>query len=129
MPMTGMFLLVLAAVSQLLIVGAGVRKFISLVARWSGSQTDTDLPKTIGIVLQAVMFNSALLVLTLPALLKGNMSGGLVVLAGSGFAVVGLSSFIASMLTKSQFATAQLGLSAVGLLCILLSYYLWAGGG
>lgn len=136
MPLPGLILLALAAVCQFLIVCLCLREFSWLLSRRNAenaeanprSQTAVGLPGTIAVVLQAALFNCALFVLTLPGLLQGNLQNGLLMLAGAGFAAVGLSSFVTSLSSKSRMATAQLGLSAFGLVCLFLPYYLWVEG-
>jgi hypothetical protein len=135
MPLPSLILLVLAAVCQFLIVFLCLREFIRLLSCWIAdravqtdpvSRTAIGLPGTIAMALQAAIFNCALLVLALPDLWEGKLSDGLVLLVGAGFAAVGLSSFVTSVITKSRIASPLLGLSALGLLCLFLPYYLWA---
>lgn len=71
------------------------------------------------------MFNCGLFLLAVPYLLKGEVSNGLLFLAGTGFAVVGGASFVISATTKTRFATLQLGVSVLGLMCLFLPYFLW----
>ena len=110
MPVPGLILLLLAAACQLLIVYLCVRQFLRLL---------------VATTIQAAMFNCGLFLLAVPYLLKGEVSNGLLFLAGTGFAVVGGASFVISATTKTRFATLQLGVSVLGLMCLFLPYFLW----
>lgn len=130
MSISGQLLTAAVALCQLAIVFLSVREFIRLVSL-NGDPTlnaGERSPATVAMVIQAAIFNCSILVLALPDLLKGKVSDGLALLSGAGFVVVGLSFVVTSVVTKSQLGTRQVALSAFGLLCLFLLYYLSAEG-
>jgi hypothetical protein len=135
MPALPTLLLPLAALCQLLIVFFCVGGFAELVHRQTTGGDDVaaarprtaiGLPATISVVLQAAFLNGALLVLSFPSFVAGELSDGLLVLSGVGFAGIAVSAIAAmsSTRTRSKPLIAQLALSVVGLICLFISYYL-----
>lgn len=128
-------LLILAGFCQILLVSICIRGLVELTHRQKGGGEDVGslqswaaigLPATIAVVLQAVFLNAALLVLSFPSFLAGQLPSGLLFLTGTGFAGFAVSAIVTMSVTQSRSKglVAELAVSAAGLICLFAAYYL-----
>jgi hypothetical protein len=128
-------LLILASLCQILLVSICIRGLGELARRQkiggegvapSLSRTAIGLPATIAVVLQAAFLNAALLVLSFPSFMAGEIPRGLLFLSGTDFAGFAVSAVVTMAVTQSRSKglVAELVVSVVGLICLFAAHYL-----